>query len=177
MKLVADILLRVSAITATLLALAANLAWGDTMASRGGRYSVDFPGPAWESSQTINTSAGPTTAHILSYRSREAEFTALYSDYSPGAVQRMPVDLVYAGAIEGAVKGAGGKLRSSAPVQVGNVTGREAVFDAPNGSETVRVRYFLVGSRLYQLMYDGPKGTERRPKATHFLNSFELESR
>lgn len=174
MKLAADILLRVSAITATLLALAANLAWGDTMASRDGRYSIDFPGPAQESTQTVTTGAGPTTAHILSYRSRKAEFTALYSDYPPGAVEGMPADRVYAGAIDGAVRGSGGKLRSSVAVQAGNVAGREAVFDAPNGAETVRVRYFLVGSRLYQLMYDGPKGSEKQPEATDFLNSFQL---
>lgn len=74
MKLMADILLRVSAISATLLALAANLAWGDMVANGNGRY---FPGPAREFAQTVDTSAEPMTAHILSYRSREAEFTAL----------------------------------------------------------------------------------------------------
>lgn len=52
-----------------------------------------------------------------------------------------------------------------------------AVFAAPSGTKTVRVRYFLVGSRLYQLMYDGPRGTEKQAAASHFLNSFELASR
>lgn len=176
MKSLADILLRFSAVSATLLAFAASLAWGDTVASKDGHYSANFPGPAKESTQTVTTDSGPTTAHILTYQTPKAIFTALYSDYPPRAVGRVPVDVVYAGAIDGAARKAGGTLRSSVPIQVESVTGREAVFDAPNKTETVRVRYFLVGNRLYQVMYDGPSGTEKSQEATNFLNSFHLTS-
>jgi hypothetical protein len=177
MKSLADILIRFGAISATLLALAANLAWGDTVANKAGQFSVNFPGPVKESTQNVDTSAGTATAHILSYRSREAIYTALYSDYPAGAVGKAPVDVVYAGAINGAVQKAGGTLRSSTPIQVGNITGREAVLDAPSKAETVRVRYFLVGDRLYQVMYDGPTGTEKSPQAMSFLDSFQITTR
>ena len=178
MKMLTESILRFGAAWAALLALTANLAWGDTVTSRDGGFMVNFPGPVRETTQIVDTSAGKATAHIMSYQApNQTVYTAVYSDYPPGAVGQSPVDAIYAGAISGAVQKAGGTLRSSTPINIDNVTGREAVLETPDKRETVRVRYFLVGDRLYQVMYDGPAGSEKSSDAINFLNSFKLTSR
>jgi hypothetical protein len=175
MRSVAEVILRFGAIAAAALGLASHYAWGDVVSNRDGRFSIDFPGKVIESTQTVDTSAGPATAHIYQHTAGgKATYTALYSDYPPGSIAGSSVEAIYEGAINGALGKAGGTLRSSTTIEVSGVVGREAVFDAPSTKESVRVRYFLVGDRLYQVAYDGPQGSETGKDATMFLDSFKI---
>lgn len=93
---------------------------------------------------------------------------------SAGSVGRSLAETIYDGAINGAIGQAGGTLKSSTKVDAGGLVGREAVFYAPGQKESVRVRYFLVGDRLYQVAYDGPAGSESGKEASTFLESFKM---
>jgi hypothetical protein len=175
MRSVAEVILRCGAIAAAAFGLASHYAWGDVVSNRDGRFAVDFPGKVIESVQTVDTSAGPASAHIYQHTAGgKATYTALYSDYPPGAIGGSAAEAIYEGAINGALGKAGGTLRSSSKIETSGVAGREAVFDAPDKKESVRVRYFLVGDRLYQVAYDGPQGSEAGKDATTFLDSFKI---
>lgn len=170
-----QVLLRIGAIVAAVVGLAAHYAWGDVLTNRDGRFTVNFPGKATESTQTINTQKGVAVAHIYTYQGpNRATYTALYSDYPSGSVGKSLPETIYDGAINGAIGQAGGTLKSSTKLEAGGLVGREAVFDAPGQKECVRVRYFLVGDRLYQVAYDGPAGSEGGKEASTFLESFKI---
>ena len=170
-----QVLLRIGAIAAAVVGLAAHYAWGDVLTNHDGRFTVSFPGKVTESTQTIDTKKGVVVAHIYSYQaSNSVTYTALYSDYPAGSVGQMPAETIYDGAINGAIGQAGGTLKSSTIVEANGVVGREAVFDAPSQRESVRVRYFLIGDRLYQVAYDGPAGSESGKDANAFLESFKI---
>lgn len=175
MKSLADGLLRFGAILAAVIALAAQYAWGDVVSDRDGRFSVDFPGKASESIETVPTKAGTAKVHVFSVKGAgRTTYTALYSDYPAGSIGRSPADAIYEGAINGAVSQAGGTVESKTKITNSGIAGREAIFDSPDKAEAMRVRYFLVGDRLYQVAYHGPRGSEDGKNATEFLDSFKI---
>ena len=136
-----DTLIRFFAIAAAVIGLAAHYAWGDVMSNRDGRFSIDFPAAAEESTQTVTTKAGTATVHIFRAQGPDrATYTALYSDYPPGSIGRSPADAIYDGAINGAVGQSGGTLRSTQKLDANGVPGREAIYQSPPQSEAVRVR-------------------------------------
>ena len=127
----------------------AHYAWGDVLTNRDGRFTVNFPGKAVVSTQSVNTQKGVAVAHIYTYQgSNRTTYTALYSDYPAGSVGQSPAETIYDGAINGALGQAGGTLKSSSKIESNGLVGREAAFDAPSQKESVRVRYFLIGDRL-----------------------------
>ncbi len=170
-----QVLIRIGTIAAAVVGLAAHYASGDVLTNQDGRFTVNFPGKATESTQRINTQKGVAVAHIYKYQaSNRATYTALYSDYPPGSVGPSPAETIYDGAINGALGQANGTLKSSTKVEANGLVGREAVFDAPSQKESVRVRYFLIGDRLYQVAYNGPTGSESGKNANAFLESFKI---
>jgi len=178
MRAWADSVIRIGAILAAVIGLASHYAWGDVVSDSDGRFTINFPAKASESTQTVDTKAGKAQVHV--YRAegdnKAITYTALYSDYPSGSIARSPADAIYDGAIKGAVGQGGGKVVSNAKVSNGTVAGREAVFSSPDQAETMRVRYFLVGDRLYQVAYHGPKGSETSKTATTFLDSFKISN-
>ncbi|HWB49101.1 MAG TPA: hypothetical protein VG651_08325 [Stellaceae bacterium] len=66
-----------------------------------------------------------------------------------------------------------GTLTKTASQTLDGHPGREIGFTMPNGN-AARGRVFIVGKRLYQLWFFGPKGGEQTAEVDGFLNSFEL---
>lgn len=176
MRAWADNFIRIGAILAAAIGLASHYAWGDVINDNSGHFTVNFPAKASVSSETVDTRAGKAQVHL--YRAegdnKAITYTALYSDYPAGSVGRSPADAIYDGAINGAIGEGGGKVVSNNKISNGTVAGREAVFSSPDQAETMRVRYFLVGDRLYQVAFHGPKGSEGSKDATTFLDSFKI---
>jgi hypothetical protein len=170
-----NILLRLGAICAAVLGLAAHYAWGEVLTDRAGRFSVDFPGHAQEQSQRVDTQAGAVVAHIFTYKGTTGgSYTVVYSDYPNGSMTNAVPDGVYEGVINGAMGQTGGTLKSSSSVQSGGVTGREAVFASADQKSVLRSRYFLAGDRLYQVAYEGSPGSETGKAVVGFLDSFHI---
>ena len=62
-----QMLLRIGAIVAAVVGLAAHYAWGDVLTNHDGRFTVNFPGKATETTQTINIEKDVAVAHIYTY--------------------------------------------------------------------------------------------------------------
>jgi hypothetical protein len=74
------------------------------------------------------------------------------------------------------VKNLGGTLKSSSSITLdGKYPGREfsASITQPKVGQ-VRAKLFLVGKRMYQVIVMGTDSYATNPKATEFLNSFQL---
>jgi hypothetical protein len=143
----------------------------ETLVDDAGRFVATFPGTIQRNSQPVDAAVvkgayydGGTTAYMV-----------FYCDYPAGHVARVGgPDKVYENASNGAVQNWGGKIQSSSAYKLGGVKGLEIVSDIPASNSVGRVRYFIVGDRLYQVMYIGPAGTATNPEAVAFLNSFRL---
>jgi hypothetical protein len=171
----AGILLRLGAICAAVLGLAAHYAWGEVLTDRVGRFSADFPGRPETSTQRVETQAGAVIAHIFTYRSMGGTtYTVVYSDYPDGSMANTPPDSVYSGVINGAMGRTGGTLKGTNAVTSDSVPGREALFVSPDQKNVLRSRYFLVGDRLYQIGFEGSQGSETGKGAVGFLDSFRI---
>jgi hypothetical protein len=154
----------------------------ETVVDDAGRFVATFPGPVQRRSQQVDSAVGKITMNMI-FVDRTAEaYMIIFSDYPEGSVaQSGGADSVCSNARDGAVKSVNGKVRTSASCRMGELKGLEVVVDIPpqdpKAAGTLsasRLRFFVVGDRLYQLMYIGPNGTETSPEAMAFLNSIRL---
>ncbi|MDE3084890.1 MAG: hypothetical protein KGJ37_06715, partial [Verrucomicrobiota bacterium] len=130
--------------------------------------------------QSVDTAVGKIAMNMVYHDAGSVAYMVIFNDYPNGSVTKSGgPDKVYDGAVNGAVSSVHGKLRSSSPSKTGEVQGREIIVDIPaqktsDQGSVARVRFFIVGDRLYQVMYIGPAGNEAKAEATGFLDSFRL---
>jgi hypothetical protein len=71
-----------------------------------------------------------------------------------------------------------GRSRQDKAIVLSGNYGREVIFDVrpedTNRDISVRIRYYLVKDRLYQLTTVSPRGTETDADANHFFDSFRF---
>jgi hypothetical protein len=154
----------------------------ETLVDDAGRFVVSLPKPVQRGSQQVPTKVGNIAMNMIYYDGGAIAYMIIYCDYPAGSVaQSGGPDKVCANASEGAVKNVNGTVRTSSPYQLGDIKGLEIVADIPSKDPAVpadasvaRVRFFVVGDRLYQVMYIGPTGKETSPEAVAFLDSFRL---
>jgi hypothetical protein len=147
-----------------------------------GRFVAIFEGTVQRGSQPVDTPVGKIAMNMAYYYGGAVTHMIIYCDYPAGSVANSGgPDKVYANASDGAVKSVNGTVRSSSSYQLGDVKGLEIVADIPSkdpkdsaSASVARLRFFVVGDRLYQVMYIGPTGTEADAKAVAFLDSFRL---
>jgi hypothetical protein len=138
------------------------------------RFSLTFPCQSAPGSQMVDTELGKILMTMYSCGGDNDAYMIAINDYPKGTVTPDNIDAVYTGVIDGASSNTNGKIRNIAPFTLGNVTGREALIDVSEQGGAVRTRVFLVGDRLYQVMFIGPNGQENSKGALDFLNSFTL---
>jgi hypothetical protein len=154
----------------------------ETLVDDAGRFVASLPKPVQRDSQQVPTKVGNIAMNMVYYDGGAIAYMIIYCDYPAGSVAGSGgPDKVCANASGGAVKNVNGTLRTSSPCQLGDVKGLEIVADIPSkdpqvpaNASVARVRFFVVGDRLYQVMYIGPTASETGPKAVAFLNSFRL---
>jgi hypothetical protein len=147
-----------------------------------GRFVATFEGTVQRGSQPVDTAVGKIAMNMVYYDGGAVAHMVIYCDYPAGSVaQSGGPDKVCANASDGAVKSVNGTVRTSSPYQLGDTNGLEVVADIPSkdpkvpaNASVARLRFFVVGERLYQEMYIGPAGTETSPEAVAFLDSFRL---
>ncbi|HEV8073606.1 MAG TPA: hypothetical protein VGP21_05680 [Opitutaceae bacterium] len=147
-----------------------------------GRFVATFEGAVQRGSQPVDTAVGKITMNMAYYDGGAVAHMIIYCDYPAGSVaQSGGPEKVCANASDGAVKNVNGTIRTSSSYQLGDVKGLEVVADIPSKDPKVpadasvaRLRFFVVGDRLYQVMYIGPTGQETSPEAVAFLDSFRL---
>ncbi len=153
----------------------ASVVTAETVSSKKWGFSATFPWQSKMSASPIQTQVGKVT--LVTYSSANDNDTQAFiialSDYPKGST------LSYDRGIEGAINSVNGTLRSRVPYKLGNINGFDFLIDGPSASSTQNTlvfheRIFIVGNRLYQVLYDGPMGTEQSAYALNFLNSIKL---
>jgi hypothetical protein len=141
-----------------------------TFISGDWKFSAKFPCKVESSTQPVATQVGTIT--IATYGCQTgfpaAGYMVLATDTPPDST------FSYEGAAAGAARNVNGKVRTSAPIQLGDVTGREVVIDITDKNEVGRTRIFLVGHRVYQVMCVTPPNGETGKPCVDFLDSFKL---
>jgi hypothetical protein len=146
----------------------------EKVVSEDGRFSAVFPGPPKTSSLPVQSGDVTVTMNMVGVENGPASYIVSTVDYPQGTLSGKPVDAAFQSIVDGTVGNVRGTLRSAAPITLGDTTGREVLIDVTAKNLAVHERIFIIGDRLYQVMYGGPAGTESAPSATRFLNSFKL---
>jgi hypothetical protein len=154
----------------------------ETLVDDAGRFVVSLPKPVQRGSQQVPTKVGNIAMNMVYYDGGAVAYMIIYCDYPAGSVAGSGgPEKVCANASDGAVKNVNGTIRMSSSYQLDDVKGLEVVADIPSkdpkvpaNASVARLRFFVVGDRLYQVMYIGPTGTETNPEAVTFLDSFRL---
>src|SRR5215831_16889603 len=117
--------------------------------STAGRFKVTLPGDRSETSKTLESSLGKIKCHTFTSWTPFASFIVSYSELpviltEPGQVKEF-LDHMH----EGEVKASQGKLLSMTEIELDGYPGREFIVELPDSM--FRMRYYLVGSRFYQI--------------------------
>jgi len=141
--------------------------------SPAGGFKVLMPGNPKE--QTQNTAAGQFK--MYSVEERNGAYMAGFADTpippnEPEAKTQIRLD----GARDGAVGNIKGTLVREAKIQLSGNPGREIEANLPQNKGIVRARFYIVGSRMYQIMVVGTKSFAGSSDATKFLDSFALSN-
>ncbi len=143
-------------------------AFAYTLESTEANFTVEMPGEPKLSRMNEKTYNGVpferlqwlvdqgSRAWIISYNAYPDSFTWTYDIGMRGSLQNTK-----------------GTLKNRRSVRVQGVTGEELLIETPDGM-MLRQQMFLVGSKLYQSIYAGPKGTENQDDVSAFLNSFHI---
>lgn len=153
-----------------------------TVVDDAGRFVATFPSPVQRGSQDVDTKVGKVVMNTVYHDGGAIAYMVIFSDYPAGSVaQSGGPEKVCQNASDGAVQSENAKVRTSSPCQLGDVTGLDVVADIPPKSTDATAastvfhgRFFVVGDRLYQIMYISPPDNEASPEAGAFFDSFHL---
>jgi hypothetical protein len=163
------------ALVASLIAMVAVACSRDeTVVSQDGRFSATFPSKPQTSAIPVQGDGFTLTMNMVAAEKASATYVVSYVDYPSGTLAQKSPDQAFQDIVDGTVGNVGGTLRSVTPVALGDATGRAVMIDVPAENVAVHERIYLVGDRLYQVMYGGPKGSEIEKGAMAFLDSFKL---
>ncbi len=143
-------------------------------ASVDGGFKVAFPGRVAESVSVEQ--AGPVALRVHSLVDKEGGghvLLVMWNDYPPLPAE-MNRETFYDRLQEGYVV-SGQNVLASRAVKLGDRVGRELEVDTGKGVYH-RVRFYLVGNRLYQIMGNVPLAARDEAGAADFLDSFVLWS-
>jgi hypothetical protein len=141
-------------------------------APKEGKFRVLMPGTPEASEVKFESEFGPATFHMNTVEEGESFYGAHYSDYTE-AIKKLPVKRVYDASRDGAAENMKGKVVGEGDVKLGAHAGREIRIEV-DGRSLFRARVFLVGTRLYQVVYFGPKGAATSKEVDRYLDSFKL---
>ena len=146
--------------------------------SPAGRYSIMIPGKPKEQQQSIESATGPLELRIASLEDRSGAYMVMYSDYPSDLIQPEVADKVLDSAARGGASSMNGEIVQVNPFSLGSFPGREAEFKVPaQGSQPamkMKVRYFLVNNRMYQVMVMVTQNQAFPEAAQKFFDSFTL---
>jgi hypothetical protein len=138
----------------------------------GGKFYVLMPGTPQTGLQPVPLPDGKSTQlHQGAIEADSVAYVATFVDYPDEIIRRAPPDTHLDNARNGTAKGH--KLRSEKRLTIAKHPGREYIVDRSDGL-VMKIRSFLVGNRLYQLIVVGNPGVDTLPDTAKFLESFRL---
>lgn len=150
-----------------------------TYESTPGAYKINFPAAPIEKHSQVNTPAGPISIYTAMHEARDGSvFLVTYGVNPPAIVRNNTAKKLLGAGVEGMMRESGWSLVKNEPTSYQNHPGMDVEFTgkAPNSTKKLigRVRVYLIGDRLYQVMSAGPEGSIDPASITAFLNSFTV---
>ena len=142
--------------------------------SEEGAFTIMMPGRPEEQSQKTATAFGTIESYVFLVEYQGVGYLVNYADYPQELVQDSPEDVILDGVSLGVVAQSGGTLISTAAIRLGEYTGRELEINSPTGDSVLKVRIYLVGTRIFQLSVVSDLGVNNSEDLAQFFNSFEL---
>jgi hypothetical protein len=142
-------------------------------ASAAGRYKVLFPGPVKTDTREVKTDYGTLTINLDTVElPGDVMFVVTHLEYPDAAPKLEPAKRL--DKVRDGNKGTDGKVLTEKELTVGpdKHPAREVVIEKPNA--VIRNRIVVAGSRLYQVMIQGPKDYVTGADADRFFDSFEV---
>lgn len=152
------------AAAALLLTLAAS---AFTLKDEVGRFSASFPAEPTLDKVEGSSALGPHVHYTWEVDVDDRHWSVTYTEYTTPPVKNYDKNVMN---LLAATKG---KLVWQGKIEQSGFDGREVVTLLPDNT-VMRQRMFMVGNRLYQVLYGGPAGSETHAEAKSFLTSFEL---
>lgn len=151
-----------------------------TFTSKEGGFTLLLPGEPQEHKQSVNTVAGSVDYIADITQVGNSAFGAGYSDYPENAMQADPQTML-AGARDGAAKNINGTVTDQKPIELAGHPGLEITVEMPGsanapGGGIFRAHLYLVGRRLYQVIYVTLKADENPADYQKLFDSFHLDN-
>jgi hypothetical protein len=140
--------------------------------SEAGRFSVLMPGMPQESAAKFvsgSSFSGTTGGRSVDTEEPEVAYSVRWADF-PGAAPPPAGEVFRRRAMLGVLIDS--TVRGEKDLVMGGWPGREEIEDYPDDGRSARSRKFLVGHRLFELLWSGPTGRESSPEAERFFESF-----
>lgn len=141
--------------------------------SEKGGYSIWLPGKPRETETNAATGTHVTRQMQWQDKSTNLNYIASVADYGHRIFDDPETALD--NARDGGVRASGGELLSEKQITLGRYPGRELRISPGMSKNIIRVRIYIVGSRMYQLMAGGPERVIDGAPAENFFGSFRLE--
>ncbi len=137
-------------------------------------YRIAVPGNPTVTTQEVPTRVGVLKNITASVEIGNRGFVIMHVDYPTAHVESVPAARILDGVRDG--QAPSGKLRSERALTIGSHAARHLLIDA--GGENVMVsRIVLVGQRLIQAIYVGPRGSEDDADTRRFIESLAIVDR
>ena len=136
-------------------------------------FTVGLPGPPKTSSQNLTTVAGTLPVYTVRYDSGSDLVLSVTTTNYPKDFATVKPEKLFDGILN-AMTGADGKVTEKVDVTIGaeKHAGRQWRIEA--GKQVIRVRVYLVGSRLYQVMANGSMDGVSGSVAEDMFRTFDL---
>ncbi len=145
-----------------------------TFTSKKDGYAIYLPGqPKIGSRQMALPNKGSMNVNFLSVAKPPLTFVVIPMKL-PGTPTGASINQFLEGVQRGFTMSTAAKLLSSKKISLGGVPGREILVQV--GQNLIRGRFFVKGSRSYQIIAISPKSADAKyaPQALQVLNSFRL---
>jgi hypothetical protein len=144
------------------------LAGAFSLHNTDGNFTIEFPEPPKFELKNGKTVGG--TAYELSLWTVDKGETAYIASMN---VYANSVQEEYDGPTNGVVASCKGKLVNQQSFRMQAMTGREIFVECP-GPLMIRERLLWVGSKLFQFLFVGPPGSEKKADVDAFLDSVRI---
>lgn len=145
--------------------------------SAAGKYKAEMPGKPKEETQNTPSPDGRQIAlNVASVQQKDGVYVVMYSDLPiPAGESDAKIQERLDGSREGALKNINGKLTKETKITLADkYPGRDIEAELPGGKGSLRVKIYMVGTRLYQVMVVGTATWVASADSARFLDSFAL---
>lgn len=173
-------------VTVFAIALALRLALPDwfarpeTLTSTEGRFTVVAPVHLVQQIQDVDLPTGDTIK-VTSYSGERSSigYFVSYADYPQSVIRTNKPQTLLQGSRDGVSENLGGTITQDTEIALGEHPGREFIVTAKDEKGkpfTVRVRLYIVGARLYELIVWLPESAESGKDVETFFSTFAVSS-